>query len=83
MEMEKLELFGYDLTEWKEKLSKEEFSEIIVDIAIAVKGRIYIEDVINETKEKNKGIKNALEINLKTFLKSKDNDFYEKKRYMN
>ena len=83
MEKERFEFYGYDLTEWKEKLDKDTFSEVIFDIAFAVRGRQYLEEVIEKINAENNGTEGALEINLRTFLKSKDNDSYEQKRYMN
>ena len=81
MEKEKFEFFGYDLTEWKDKLDKDYFSEVILDIAIAFKGQEFIRNLIKKISEgaSNEG---ALEINLRTFLKSRDYDSYEKKRYL-
>jgi hypothetical protein len=82
MEKEKFEFYGYDLTEWKAKLDQHYFSEVIIDIAIVFKGEEFINNLIknlNEGKIANEG---ALEINLRTFLKSRDYDSYEKKRYL-
>jgi hypothetical protein len=82
MEKEKFEFFGYDLTEWKEKLDKDYFSEVILDIAIAFKGGELINSLIKKINDGNRVNESALEINLKTFLKSRDNGYYEKKRYL-
>ena len=83
MEKEKPEFFGYDLTEWKEKLNKYDFGEVIVDIAVAFKGEEFVNNMIKKINAENGTDESALEINLRIFLKSRDNDFYEKKRHLN
>ena len=82
MEKEKFEFFGYDLTEWKDKLDKHYFSEVILDIAIAFRGEELINSLIKKINDENIVNESALEINLRTFLKSRDYDSYEQKRYL-